>query len=116
MPSVSDAVSAASQAAGHAAAQQAAQAVSAATQAAPPAAADAVASASHAAAAAAGRWLPFTTSSWCPMVYLAILALLVGMVWRIVVILRSPAQPYPLTPVPGGRGPACLPLSGTLSA
>ncbi len=103
MPSVSDAVSAASQATGHAAAQQAAQAVTAATQAAPPAAADAVTSASHAAAAAGGPLAAVYYFIMVPMVYLAILALLVGMVWRIVVILRSPAQSYPLTLYPAAR-------------
>ena len=51
-----------------------------------------------------------------PMVYLAILALLVGMVWRIVVILRSPAQSYPLTLYPAAEVPRLCGVSGTLSA
>jgi len=102
MPSVSDAVSSASHATGRAAVQQAAQAVTAATQAAPRAAADAVTSASHA-AAAGGPLAAVYYFIMVPMVYLAILALLVGVVWRIVVILRSPAQSYPLTLYPAAR-------------
>ena len=98
MPSVSDAVSSASHATGRAAAQ----AVTAATQAAPRAAADAVTSASHA-AAAGGPLAAVYYFIMVPMVYLAILALLVGVVWRIVVILRSPAQSYPLTLYPAAR-------------
>jgi len=103
MPSVSDAVSAATQAAPQAATQQAAQAVSAATQATAPAATDAVSSASHAAAAAGGPLAAVYYFIMVPMVYLAILALVVGVVWRIVVILRSPAQPYSLTLYPAAR-------------
>ncbi|MGA2766005.1 MAG: respiratory nitrate reductase subunit gamma [Spirochaetia bacterium] len=106
MPSVSDAVSAASKAAAPAAApaaaSAAAQAVSAATQAAPQAAADAVSSASHA-AAASGPLAAVYYFIMVPMVYLAILALLVGVVWRIAVILRSPAQTSPLTLYPAAR-------------
>ncbi len=124
MPSVTDAVSAASKAASvaaaktaaqavsaasqaassatHAAAQSAAQAVSAASQAASPAAADAVSSASHA-AAAGGPLAAVYYFIMVPMVYLAILALVVGVVWRIIVILRSPAQSYPLTLYPAAK-------------
>ena len=100
MSSVSDAVSAATQAAPQAAAQQAAQAVSAASQA---AASDAVSSASHAAAAAGGPLAAVYYVIMVPMVYLAILALVVGVAWKIIVILRSPAQAYPLTLYPAAR-------------
>lgn len=104
MPSVSDAVSAATQAAPQAAAQQAAaQAVSAASQAATQAASDAVSSASHTAAAAGGPLAAVYYFIMVPMVYLAILALVVGVVWKIIVILRSPAQAYPLTLYPAAR-------------
>ncbi|HVP18210.1 MAG TPA: respiratory nitrate reductase subunit gamma [Spirochaetia bacterium] len=88
MPSVSDAVSAASQAGGQAAAQAPA----------------AVSSASQAVASAG----PLSTVYYfimVPMVYLAILALVVGVVFRIVTILRSPRQPYPLTLYPAARLP-----------
>ncbi|HUI72579.1 MAG TPA: respiratory nitrate reductase subunit gamma [Spirochaetia bacterium] len=102
MPSVSDAVSAATQAAPQAT-EQAAQAVSGATQATTQAATDAVSSASHAAAVAGGPLASVYYFIMVPMVYLAILALVVGVVWRIVVILRSPLQPYPLTVYPAAR-------------
>jgi nitrate reductase gamma subunit len=111
MPSVTDAVSAASKVAPHAAVQQAmhaaastaTQAVSAASQTAPQPAADAVSSASHAAVSAGGPFAAVYYFIMVPMVYLAILALLVGVVWRVVVIMRSPLQPYPLTLYPAAR-------------
>jgi nitrate reductase gamma subunit len=83
--------------------QQAAQAVSSATQAAPAAATDAVSSATHAAATAGGPLAALYYFIMVPMVYLALLALVVGIVWRIVGILRSPAQSYPLTLYPAAR-------------
>jgi nitrate reductase gamma subunit len=113
MPSVTNATSSACQAAApcsllavqavtsasQAAAQQAPQAVTGASQA--KAAADAVSSATH--AAAAGPLAAVYYFIMVPMVYLAVLALVAGVVWRIVVILRSPAQPYPLTLYPTSR-------------
>jgi [DsrC]-trisulfide reductase subunit M len=83
--------------------QQAAQAVSSATQAAASAGTDAVSSATHAAAAAGGPLAAVYYFIMVPMVYLALLALVVGIVWRIVVIMRSPAQAYQLTLYPAAR-------------
>ncbi len=102
MPSVSDAVSAATQATTQSA-PQAAQAVSAATQATTQAASDAVSSASQASAAAGGPLAAVYYFIMVPMVYLALLALVAGVVWRIIVILRSPARPYALTLYPRAR-------------
>jgi len=102
MPTVSDAVSAATHAGAQAAAQTAPQAVSGATRAAAQAPA-AVSSASHAAAAAGGPLAAVYYFIMVPMVYLAIAALVVGAVWKIAMILRSPVQPYPLTLYPAAR-------------
>ena len=96
LPIVSDAVSAATQAA---------------TQTAAPAAQDAVSSASQTAAAAAGG--PLASVYYfimVPMVYLAIAALLIGVVWRIAVILRSPANPSRLTLYPAAGRPGIAAL------
>ena len=82
------------------AAHQAAQAVSSATQA---AGTDAVSSATHAAAAAGGPLAAVYYFIMVPMVYLALLALVVGVVSRIVVIMRSPVQSSPLTLYPAAR-------------
>jgi len=41
-----------------------------------------------------------------PLVYLSVLALLAGIVWRIVVILRSAPPPYPLRLYPAAPNPA----------
>ncbi|HTP60007.1 MAG TPA: hypothetical protein VMM82_13880, partial [Spirochaetia bacterium] len=115
MPSVSDAVSGASKAssaaghaaqavssATHAAAGHAAQAVSSATRAAA-SAPDAVSSATHALSVSAGPLGAAYYFIMVPMVYLAFLALVVGIAWRILVILRSPAQTAPLTLYPAAR-------------
>ena len=40
-----------------------------------------------------------------PLVYASILALLVGIVWRIVIIMRSAPPPYPLRLYPAARNP-----------
>ena len=103
MPSVAEAVSAASKVASHAAAPTAAQAVSAASQATSQAAADAVSSASHAAAAAGGPLGAVCYFIMVPMVYLALLALVAGVVCKVIVILRSPLQSYPLTLYPAAK-------------
>jgi len=50
-----------------------------------------------------------------PLVYVAILALLAGIVWRIVVIMRSPAQPYPLRLYPAARMPGLAALGETFT-
>ncbi len=109
-PILTDAVSGASQAAP--AAAQAADATSAASQAAAPgaaqamtqAASDAVSSATHA-AAAGGPLAAVYYFIMVPMVYLALAALIIGVIWRITVILRSPANPSRLTLYPASRRP-----------
>jgi nitrate reductase gamma subunit len=50
-----------------------------------------------------------------PLVYLSLLALLVGIAWRIVVILRSPAPPYPLRLYPAARNPGLVALGDTFA-
>jgi nitrate reductase gamma subunit len=50
-----------------------------------------------------------------PLVYAAILALLVGVVWRIMVILRSPPPPYSPRLYPAARRPGLAALGETLS-
>jgi nitrate reductase gamma subunit len=48
-----------------------------------------------------------------PLVYVSILAMLVGIVWRIVAIMRSPAQPYSLRLYPAARTPGLAALGDT---
>jgi len=109
VPSVSDAVSTASKGV-----SEPAQAVSAASQAAAPAvsgAAQAVTAASRAQAITSASHVASVASPLAalayfimvPMVYVAVLVLIVGAVWKIVEILRSPAQSYPLTVYPAAR-------------
>jgi nitrate reductase gamma subunit len=50
-----------------------------------------------------------------PLVYASILALLAGIVWRIVVILRSPPPPYPLRLYPAARAPGLAVLGDTFA-
>jgi nitrate reductase gamma subunit len=50
-----------------------------------------------------------------PLLYLSILALLVGVIWRIAVILRSPPPPYPLRLYPAARKPVLAALVDTFT-
>ncbi len=94
--------------------QAIADAVSAATGAAAAApAADATTAASAVVAAHTGFALVMDRIEYVvmvPLVYLSLLALLAGIVWRIVAILRAPAPSYPLRlyPVPQRPGMAAL--------
>ena len=95
--------------------QAAADVVSAAsvTAAAAPAATDATASASATALPHAGFALAIDRIDYAimvPLVYLSLLALLVGIIWRIMVIARSPAPPYALRLYPARRRPGLAAL------
>ena len=48
-----------------------------------------------------------------PLVYVSLLALLAGIVWRIVVIARSPAQPYSLRLYPAAARPVMAAMGDT---
>jgi nitrate reductase gamma subunit len=48
-----------------------------------------------------------------PLVYISIVALLAGIIWRIVVIARSPAQPYSLRLYPAAARPSLAALGDT---
>ncbi len=50
-----------------------------------------------------------------PLVYVSILALLAGIIWRIAVILRSPPPPYPLRLYPEARRPGLAALGDTFA-
>ena len=50
-----------------------------------------------------------------PLLYVAILALLVGIVWKIAVILRSAPPPYPLRLYPAPRNPALAAIGDTFA-
>ena len=91
LPLLADAVSAATQAGAPAGAPAAADAVSAATQA--------------GAAVSAGPLAAVYYFIMVPMVYLALGALAAGVIWRIAVIMRSPANPSRLTIYPQPRRP-----------
>ena len=102
------------------AAQAVTDAVTAATGAAAAAApaADATTAASASQAAHTGLALVVDRIDYAimvPLVYVAILALLGGIVWRIVVIMRSPAQPYPLRLYPAARMPGLAALGETFT-
>ncbi len=100
------------------AAQTAADAVTAASEAvaaasAAPAAVDATSAASSA-VAHTGFALVVDRVDYVimvPLVYLSILALLGGIAWRIAVILRSPAPPYPPRLYPAARRPSLAALA-----
>jgi nitrate reductase gamma subunit len=99
-------------------AQAVTDAVTAATGAAASAApaADATSAASAAQAAHTGLTLVVDRIDYAimvPLVYISILALLVGIVWRLVVIMRSPAQPYSLRLYPAARKPGLAALGDT---
>lgn len=105
LPLLADAVSAATQAGAQAGASGAPNAVSTASQAAS-SAADAVSAATQAgAAASAGPLAAVYYFIMVPMVYLALAALVAGVIWRIAVIMRSPANPSRLTLYPQARRP-----------
>jgi nitrate reductase gamma subunit len=92
----------------------AADAVSAATAAA--AAPEATSAASAAGAPLAGLALVVDRIDYAvmvPLVYLSVLALLAGIVWRVVAILRAPAQPYSLRLYPAARMPGLAALRDT---
>jgi len=100
-----DAVSAASAAAGAAAGSAAASA----------AAADATSAASQ--AVPTGFALVVDRIDYLimvPLVYAALLFLIVGVVWRVLVILRSPPPPYPPRLFPFSRRPGLAALAETL--
>ena len=88
------------------AAQGAVEAVSAASAAVGAAATDATTAASHVVhtgfALAVDR---IDYAIMVPLVYLSILALLVGVIWRLVVIFRSPPPPYSLRLYPSAQRP-----------
>ena len=50
-----------------------------------------------------------------PLLYLSILALLAGIIWRIAVILRSPPPPYPLRLYPAPTRPGLAALGDTFA-
>jgi nitrate reductase gamma subunit len=50
-----------------------------------------------------------------PLLYLSILALLAGIIWRIAVILRSPPPPYPLRLYPAPARPGLAALGDTFA-
>jgi len=50
-----------------------------------------------------------------PLVYVSILALLAGIIWRIAVIMRSPPPPYPLRLYPAARRPGLAALGDTFA-
>ncbi|HET6452638.1 MAG TPA: respiratory nitrate reductase subunit gamma [Spirochaetia bacterium] len=96
--------------------------------------ADAVTAASAAAGAAAASAVDATSSAsqavptgfalvvdridyliMVPLVYAALLALVVGVVWRLVVIFRSPPPPYALRLYPAARRPGLAALGETFS-
>jgi nitrate reductase gamma subunit len=95
-------------------------AVSAATNAAAAAgvgtAVDATSAASAASAAHTGFALVLDKIDYAimvPLVYLSILALIVGVVWRVVAIMRAPAQPFSLRLYPAARRPTLAALGDT---
>jgi nitrate reductase gamma subunit len=99
-------------------AQAVTDAVTAATGAAASAApaADATSAASAAQAAHTGFALVVDRIDYAimvPLVYISVLALLVGIVWRIVLIVRSPAQPYSLRLYPAAGKPGLAALGDT---
>jgi nitrate reductase gamma subunit len=99
-------------------AQAVTDAVSAATGAAASPAADATAAASAAQAAHTGLALVVDRIDYAimvPLVYISLLALLVGIVWRIVVIMRAPAQPYSLRLYPAAGRPGVAALRDTFA-
>ena len=98
------------------AAQAAADVVAAASAATGAAAADAVTAASH--VVHTGFALVVDRIDYVimvPLLYLSILALLVGVIWRIAVILRSPPPPYPLRLYPAARKPVLAALGDTFT-
>jgi nitrate reductase gamma subunit len=99
-------------------AQAVTDAVTAATGAAASAApaADATTAASAAQAAHTGFALVVDRIDFAimvPLVYISILALLAGIVWRIAVIMRAPPQPYSLRLYPAARAPGLAALGDT---
>ncbi len=50
-----------------------------------------------------------------PLVYVSVLALLAGIIWRLVVIFRSAPPPYPLRLYPAARRPGLAALAETLT-
>ena len=97
------------------AAQAAAEAVSAASAAVGAAAADATSAASqvvHTGFALVVDRIDYIIM--VPLVYVSILALLAGIVWRLVVIFRSAPPPYPLRLYPAARRPGLAAVAETL--
>jgi len=100
------------------AAETVADAVAAATEAAVASTADAVASASQAAAVPAEWPSVLNAVYWfimVPMVYLAVVVLVLGLVGRLVAILRAPPQPYSLRLYPAAKRPAMAALRDTFT-
>jgi nitrate reductase gamma subunit len=96
----------------------AASTATAAASTSPAAGADAVSAASSAAAAHTGFALVVDRIDYAvmvPLVYVSLLALLVGIIWRIAVILRSPPPPYPLRLYPSARRPVLAALADALA-
>ncbi len=101
-------------------AQAVTDAVSAATGAAAAAApaADATTAASAAQAVHTGFALVVDKIDFAimvPLVYVSLLALLAGIVWRIIVIARSPAQPYSLRLYPAAAKPGLAAMGDTFA-
>jgi nitrate reductase gamma subunit len=98
------------------AAQAGAEAVAAASAAAGAAVADATSAASQ--AVHTGFALVVDRIDYIimvPLLYLSILALLAGIIWRIAVILRSPPPPYPLRLYPAPARPGLAALGDTFA-
>ena len=99
------------------AAQTAADVVSAANAAAP-AAADATSAASASAVPHTGFALVVDRIDYAimvPLVYLSVLALVIGIIWRIALIMRSPSPPYAPRLFPARRRPGLAALGDVFS-
>jgi nitrate reductase gamma subunit len=116
MASVSDAVAAASAAAAGGISAGAGAAGAATGAAAGSAAAVNATTAASAAAAQGGfalvvNWIDYVVM--VPLLYLSVLALVVGVIWRVVTIMQSPAQPYTLRLYPRRRQPVLAAVGET---